>query len=157
MSRLSQETLTIIGASIVLAALLLTSTAGVRGEIQAVRDELRGEIRDVRSEIRDVPAEVHSDREALQAEARADRAMFRRHVTHPTEQQDILGTRVDGIPDPIGDDTTGASDEPAAVAWWFRRRCSGRGPTTTGHVARTDRFRCNAGPPARAGMHLRTR
>ena len=58
MSRLTQETLTIIGASIALAALILTSSASVRGEVQAVRDE----IRDVR------------------AEARADRGTFERHI-----------------------------------------------------------------------------
>ena len=41
MSRLSQETLTILGVGVALAALILTSIAGVRGEIQAVRDEAR--------------------------------------------------------------------------------------------------------------------
>ena len=91
MPRLNQETLTIIGASIALAALVLTSTAGVRGEIQCVRDELRAEIRDVRTE-------AHTDREALRAEARADRDAFQRHIIRLTEQQGILGARIDGLP-----------------------------------------------------------
>ena len=82
MPRLSQETLTIIGASIALAALILTSSAGVRGEIQAVRDELRAEIRDV------------------QAEARTDREAFQSHILRLTEQQGILSARLDGIADP---------------------------------------------------------
>ena len=96
MSRLSQETLTIIGATIALAALILTSTAGVRGEIQAVRDELR-----------DVRAEARTERQAIRAEARADReAMraahetFQNHILRLTEQQGILRARIDGLSDP---------------------------------------------------------
>ena len=72
MSRLSHETLAILGATIALAALILTSTAGVRGEIQAVRDELR----DVR------------------AEARADREVFQSQILRLTEQQGVLGGQV---------------------------------------------------------------
>ena len=109
MSKLSQETLAIIGASIALAALILTSSAGVRGEIQAVRDELRDEIRDVRTEIRDVRtearadrealrAESRTDREALRAEARADRETFQNHIIRLTEQQGVLEARLDDIP-----------------------------------------------------------
>ena len=96
MSKLSQETLTIIGATIALAALILTSTAGVRGEIQAVRDELR-----------DVRAEARTERQAIRAEARADReAMraahetFQNHILRLTEQQGILRARLDGISGP---------------------------------------------------------
>ena len=104
MSRLSQETLAIIGASIALAALILTSSAGVRGEIQAVRDELRVEIRDIRAETRTdreaLRAEARADREALRAEARADRDMFQSHIIRLTEQQGILSARLDGIADP---------------------------------------------------------
>ena len=55
MARISQETFAIIGATIALAALILTSTAGVRSEIQAVRDELR-----------DVRTEARAEREAFQ-------------------------------------------------------------------------------------------
>ena len=104
MSRLSQETLAIIGASIALAALILTSSAGVRGEIQAVRDELRAEIRDIRAETRTdreaLRAEARADREALRAEARADRDMFQSHIIRLTEQQGILSARLDGVADP---------------------------------------------------------
>ena len=88
MSRLSQETLTIIGATIALAALILTSSAGVRGEIQAVRDE-----------IRDVRTEARADRDALRAEARADREIFQSHILRLTEQQGILSARLDGLAD----------------------------------------------------------
>ena len=100
MSRLSQETLAIIGATIALAALILTSTAGVRGEIQAVRVEARADREVLR-------AEAHADREALRAEARADReAMradhetFRNHILRLTEQQGILRARLDGLSNP---------------------------------------------------------
>ena len=93
MPRLSQETLTIIGASIALAAVILTSTAGVRGEIRDVREELRAEIRYVR-------AEARADREALRAEARADREAFQSHIIRLTEQQGILGARLDGLSHP---------------------------------------------------------
>ena len=93
MPRLSQETLTIIGASIALAAVIFTSTAGVRGEIRDVREELRAEIRYVR-------AEARADREALRAEARADREAFQSHIIRLTEQQGILGARLDGLSHP---------------------------------------------------------
>jgi hypothetical protein len=89
MSRLSQETLAIIGGGVALAALILTSTAGVRGEIQAVRDELRVEIQAVRTEAR-------ADREAM----RADHETFRNQILRLTEQQGILRARLDGISDP---------------------------------------------------------
>ena len=75
MHGLSRETLAIIGATIALAALILTGTAGVRGEFQAVRDELR----DVR------------------AEARTDREPFQSHILRLTEHQGVLNARVDGL------------------------------------------------------------
>ena len=71
MSRLSQETLAIIGASVGLAVLILNSTAGIRGEI-----------RDVRSEIQNV-----------HAEARADRETFQNRIIRLIEQQGIHSTR----------------------------------------------------------------
>ena len=71
MSRLSQETLTIIGASIALAALILTSSA-----------EIRSEIRDVR------------------AEARADREAFQSHIIRLTERQGSLNALLDGLRNP---------------------------------------------------------
>ena len=93
MSGLSQETLAIIGVGVALAALILTSAAGVRGEIQSVRDELRAEIRDVR-------AEARAGREAMRTEARADREAFQSHILRLTEQQGVLSARVDGLRDP---------------------------------------------------------
>ena len=125
MPRLSQETLTIIGASIALAALILTSSAGIRGEIRDVRTEARADraafqshIRDVRAKahadreafqsyIRDVRAKAHADREAFQshirdvrAETRVDREAFQSHIIRLTEQQGILGARLDGFSHP---------------------------------------------------------
>ena len=110
MSRLSQETLAIIGVGVALAALILTDSVGVRGEFQSVRVEIqavRAEIQAVRAEIQAVRAEARADREALRAEARADReAMradhetFRNHILRLTEQQGILRARLDGISDP---------------------------------------------------------
>ena len=79
MPRLSQETLAIIGADIALAALILTSTAGLRSEIQAVRTEMRAEIRDIR------------------VEARADREAFERHIIRLTEQQGILSGNIESV------------------------------------------------------------
>ena len=72
MSRINQEAVAIIGATIALAALILTSAAGIRGEIQAVR-----------------------------AEARADREVFQGHILRFTEQQGVLSTRLDGLRDPL--------------------------------------------------------
>lgn len=72
MHGLSRETLSIIGATIALAALILTGTAGVRGEFQAVRGELR-------------------------AEARTDRESFQSRILRITEQQGVLSACVDGL------------------------------------------------------------
>ena len=100
MSRLSQETLAVIGAAIALAALILTSSAGVHGEIRAVRDELLITRDELRAEIRDVRTDAHADRQALRAEARADREAFQSHILRLTEQQGVLSARVDGLRDP---------------------------------------------------------
>ena len=94
MLRLSQETLAILGASIALATLILTSTAGIRAEIQTVRTEIRTEIHAVR-------AEARADREALRTEARADRETFERHIIRLIEQQGILSGRIDGMRDQL--------------------------------------------------------
>ena len=104
MSKLSQETLAIIGVGVALAALILTSIAGLRGEIRAVRDELRVEIQAVRTE-------AHAERQALRAEARADREafqsqilrlteVFQSQVLRLTEQQGVLNARIDGFRSP---------------------------------------------------------
>ena len=111
MPRLNQETLAILGVGVALAALILSSTAGIRGEIQSVRDELRGEIQSVRDELR---GEIQSVRDELRGEirdvrievrdvrveARADRDMFQSHILRLTEQQGILNARLDGVADP---------------------------------------------------------
>ncbi len=76
MPRLSQETLAIIGATIALAALILTSTASVRSELQAFRDEARAE------------------RQAIRAEAHADREAFQSQILRLTEQQGVLGGQI---------------------------------------------------------------
>ena len=68
MPKLSQETLAIIGVGIGLAALILTSTAGLR------------------SEIRDVRTEVRADREAFQS-----------HILRLTEQQGVLTAHIENI------------------------------------------------------------
>ena len=99
MSRLSQESLTIAGASIALAALILTSSAGIRGEIQSVRDELRGEIQSVRDELRGEIRDVRIEIRDVRVEARADRELFQSHILRLTEQQGILSARLDGIAD----------------------------------------------------------
>ena len=82
MSRLSQETLAILGVGVALAALILTSIAGMRSEFQA--------------EFRAVRAEARADREAM----RAAHETFRNHILRLTEQQGVLRARLDGISDP---------------------------------------------------------
>ena len=107
MSRLSQETLAIIGVGVALAALILTHSVGVRGEFQAVRAEIqavRAEIQAVRAEARTdretLRAEARADRETLRAEARADRETFQHNILRLTEQQSVLRAHLDGISDP---------------------------------------------------------
>ena len=99
-SRLSQETLAIIGVGVALAALNIASTAGLRGEIQAVQDEARAERQAIR-------VEASAERQAMRVEASADReAMhvrhetFRNQILRLTEQQGVLRARLDGVSDP---------------------------------------------------------
>ena len=93
MSRLSQETLAILGVGVALAALILTHSVGVRGEFQAIRAEIQA-----------VRTEARADRETLRAEARADRETmraahetFQGHILRLTEQQGVLSARLDGL------------------------------------------------------------
>ena len=114
MPELSQETLAIISVGIGLAALILTSTAGIRGELRDVRSEIR-DIRDeartdresFQNHTRSVRDEARADRETLRSdirnvrgEARADRETFQSHILRLTEQQGILGARLDGASNP---------------------------------------------------------
>ena len=71
MPGISRETLVIVGATIALAALIHTSTADIRSEIRAIR-----------------------------AEAHADRESFRSRILRLTEQQGVLGARLDGLRTP---------------------------------------------------------
>ena len=82
MPRLSQETLAIIGVGVALAALILTSIAGMRSEFRA--------------EFRAVRAEARADREAMHAEHET----FRNHILRLTEQQGILRAHLDDLRDP---------------------------------------------------------
>ena len=93
MTRLSQETIaiigvfvTLIGVGVALGALIVTTTGELRDEIQAVRVEGR------------------ADREAIRAEGRADRealekrmARFEEHIIRLTERQSALGGLVEGL------------------------------------------------------------
>ncbi|MCY4351340.1 MAG: hypothetical protein OXC25_15985 [Thiotrichales bacterium] len=88
MSGLSQETLAILGVGIALAALILASITGVRGDIQAVRDEARADRQMMR-------AEARADRKAMRAEARADRQVFQEQILRLTEQQGALGGQIE--------------------------------------------------------------
>lgn len=85
-----EEALAKIGVGIGLAALILTATTGLRGEMRAMRTEMRAEIQAVRTEAR-------ADREALRAEARADRETFERHIIRLAERQGILSGHVESI------------------------------------------------------------
>ena len=76
MSRLSQETLAIIGATIAVAALILTTITGVRDEARA-------------------------DREAMRTEARANRQVFQEQILRLTEQQGVLGGQIEIIRDQL--------------------------------------------------------
>ena len=109
-SRLSQETLAIIGVGVALAALNIASTAGLRGEIQAARDEARAERQAIRveasAERQAMRVEASAERQAMRVEASADReAMhvrhetFRNQILRLTEQQGVLRARLDGVSD----------------------------------------------------------
>ena len=108
MSRLSQETLAIIGVGVALAALILTIASDVRSEFQSVRAEIQAVWTEARADREALRTEARADREALRTEARADRealreAMraehetFRNQILRLTEQQGILSARFDGL------------------------------------------------------------
>ena len=104
MTRLSQETIaiigvfvTLIGVSVALGALIITTTNELRDEIQAVRAEGRADRETIR-------AEGRADRKTIRAEGRADRealekrmAQFEEHIIRLTEQQSALGGLVEGL------------------------------------------------------------
>ena len=104
MSGLSRETLAIIGVGVALAALILTSTAGVRGEIQAVRDEARAERQTMRTEARAerqaTRTEAHADREAFQSQILRLTEVFQGQILRLTERQGVLSARIDGLRNP---------------------------------------------------------
>ena len=99
--RLSQETLAVLGVGIGLAALILTATTDLRGEMRVMRTELRTEMlamrKEMRAEIQAVRTEAQADRAALRAEARADRETFERHIIRLTEQQGVLSGSIESI------------------------------------------------------------
>ena len=90
MSRISQETIAIIGVGIALGALILTTTGGLRDELRAFRAEARADREAIR-------AEGRADREAIRAEARADRETFEEQIIRLTEQQGALGGLIEGL------------------------------------------------------------
>ena len=99
MSRLSQETLAILGVGVALVALILTSSAGVRDEVQAAGDELRVEIQAVRDEARAerqaMRIEGRADREAFQSQILRLTEVFQGRIFRLTEQQGVLNARID--------------------------------------------------------------
>ena len=115
MTRLSQETIaiigvfvTLIGVSVALGALIVTTTGELRDEIQAVRVEGRADRETIRVEGRadreTIQAEGRADRETIRAEGRADRealekrmARFEEHIIRLTERQSALGGLVEGL------------------------------------------------------------
>ncbi len=101
MSRLSQETLAIIGATVALAALTLTGITGVRGEIQTLRVEMQAIRDEARADREAMRAEARADREAIRAEARADRQAFQEQILWLTEQQGALGGQIEIVRDQL--------------------------------------------------------
>ena len=104
MPRLSQETIAligvlvaVIGVGVALGALILTTTGGLREEVQAIRAEARAD-REA-SERR-----AAADREAFERRMAADReaserrmADFEKQIIRLTEQQGTLGGLVEGL------------------------------------------------------------
>ena len=93
MSRLSQETLAIIGVGVALAALILTVSVGVRDELQAVRTEIQAVRDEARAERQAMRVEASADREAM----RAAHETFQNQILRLTEQQGVLGGQVEII------------------------------------------------------------
>ena len=73
MPRLSQETITLIGVGIALGALILTTTGGLREEIQAIRVEARIDREAFESR-------MATDREAFESRMATDREASERRL-----------------------------------------------------------------------------
>ena len=122
MPRLSQETIAligvlvaVIGVGVALGALILTTTGGLREEIQAVRAEARTDreaferrTAAIREEserrLEAFERRMAADREASERRATADReaserrlADFEKQIIRLTEQQGTLGGLVEGL------------------------------------------------------------
>ena len=115
MPRLSQETIAVIGVGVALGALILTTTGGLREEIQAVRAEAHADreaserraAADREASERRLEAferRMAADREASERRATADReaserrlADFEKQIIRLTEQQGTLGGLVEGL------------------------------------------------------------
>ena len=74
MSRLSQETIAVIGVGVALAVLFVSVTNDIRAEARADRAAFQAENARLREEARADRAEARADREAWQAEMRKLRA-----------------------------------------------------------------------------------
>ena len=125
MPRLSQETIALIGVGIALGALILTTTGGLREEIQAVRAEARADRERAERRLEAFERRMAADQEKAEKrleafekrmaadQERAERRMadFEREIIRLTEQQGTLGGLVEGLrhPHPVG---AGSNDPP---------------------------------------------
>ena len=119
MPRLSQETIAligvlvaVIGVGVALGALILTTTGGLREEIQAIRAEARAD-REA------FERRMAADREAFERRMAADReaserhrADFQKQIIRLTEQQGTLGGLVEGLRHHRQLTATGSNDPP---------------------------------------------
>ena len=93
MPRLSQETIAVIGVGVALGALILTTTGGLREEIQAVRAEAHADREASERRLEAFERRMAADREASERRM----ADFEKQIIRLTEQQGTLGDLVEGL------------------------------------------------------------
>ena len=116
MSRLSQETIAIIGVGVTflgmgvaaialglsvandLRAEMRADRAEARADREAIRAEAHADREAIRVEARADRAEAREDRKAIRAEARADREQFERQILRLIRGQGILFGLIEGWP-----------------------------------------------------------
>ena len=98
MSRLSQETIAIIGVGVTFLGMGVAAIALGLSVANDLRAEMRADRAEARADREAIRVEAREDRKAIRAEARADREQFERQILRLIRGQGILFGLIEGWP-----------------------------------------------------------
>ena len=98
MSRLSQETIAIIGVGVTFLGMGVAAIALGLSVANDLRAEMRADRAEARADREAIRVEAREDRKAIRAEARADREQFERQILRLIRRQGILFGSIEGWP-----------------------------------------------------------